>query len=104
MKAFYFAGQGNYSDYHGWDNGLEIVEISNLNIDDIYYDNGDNQYSYNDWFNLHDQSEGRIYSTFTEHGGSRECEGVVFASSVSEAQEILVQWTKGRFPVKEMVE
>lgn len=71
MKSFKFTGFGNYSS-HGWDNGLS----TNLKeeIDSI------------------SEVSGVIETLFNEYGGSRNVEGLVFANSKEEAEQLLREY------------
>jgi hypothetical protein len=94
-RVWEFVGTGNYSDYHGYDNGLQVVlgnEMSEKDFDEFLDLEKSN-------LDPTDIPGVEIYN-MNVYGGSRQVHGIVFASNETEAQSLIEEYAN-TFPVTE---
>ena len=99
-KKFYVTGFGNYSHSYGWDSGLSIGEADLLTEEDEFAHNdyaAKNSY-FADPIPCNGENGDVIPVFRNEHGGSREIDLVVFATTKNRAQRYARIWANQYYP------
>lgn len=99
-KKYYVTGFGNYSYSYNWDSGLSIGNAVILNKDD---ESAHNKYAaensdFADPIPCNGDNGDVIPVFRNEHGGSREIDLVVFATTKNRAKRYAQVWANAHYP------
>ena len=102
-KTYYVEMFGNYSNDFGWDDGLSVSSVTEVNDDDILEWNNsvsDNTDFYqtipSDWAEKDNGSTQWIFAN--EHGGSRDVSLLIAATNANRAARYARVWANRYYP------
>lgn len=97
MKCFKYAGQGQYSHTHGWDNGL------NINISPAPVELEKEPFMASEAIRYQDSKcRGTLLCVYAnDYGGTRTEDGYIIAESHGEAMDIAQRYVNSTFRVRE---